>query len=368
MAFIAKKLKLIAKPMDLTAICPNALKASWLWVLPMFLLLTSNPGWAQGKAICPPGTIPRSLVYAEPGDAEHSKQPFAVIVDKSRQTVVLYRYEQRWQEVTRWPCSTGKHAGPKTMEGDRKTPEGVYFVTREVGRRYLSSTYGSRALPLDYPNWLDRQQSRTGSAIWLHGTNKTLQARDSNGCVVLENSTIDQLAGFIHVNHTPVIIVQRIQEYPAGLSAEQSAKILTAGEQWHAALMSGSYQDFRKCYAGGAAPGMRWWQRWCRQRRRYGIDAGTFRSIVNQRAIYRSGKVYVLLFDHLLQSCSQVVRAGRRKLYLNMEQGRVLIAGDPYQITDGSGKDPLFTAWYRLWRTSGRHRKVVAKVNGGGDS
>jgi murein L,D-transpeptidase YafK len=138
--------------------------------------------------------VPVVLVHADAADVSAGDRQQAVLVDKSRQEVTLYRYDGRWQISAQWACSTGKVQGRKAIEGDRKTPEGVYFATRDVGARYLTETYGSRALPLDYPNWLDQQQGRTGSAIWIHGTNKLLKPHDSNGCVVMDNVAINDLA------------------------------------------------------------------------------------------------------------------------------------------------------------------------------
>ncbi len=368
LASIWKKLILIENTMGFVGKYLNTQKPKWPWALVMIVLILSVPDWGQGAGICPPGTAPNSLVYSDSAEEGHPNKPFAVIVDKSRQQLVLYRHKERWQEVARWSCSTGKHAGPKKKEGDKKTPEGIYFVTRKVGQRYLTATYGSQALPLDYPNWLDKQQRRTGSAIWLHGTNKPLQARDSNGCVVLENSAIELLARHIRLNRTPVIIVDRIQTYPVGLATEFAARILAAGDKWHAAMMHGSYHDFSKCYTSGAAPGMKWWQLWCRQRREHGMDASMYRSVMDQRAIYRSGKVYVLLFDQILKSPTRSIRVGRRKLYLSMEEDRVRIVGETYQFTESGTKDPLLTAWYQLWKTSEGHRKMAAKVKNGGES
>ncbi|MDP7281532.1 MAG: hypothetical protein QGG39_16830, partial [Candidatus Poribacteria bacterium] len=50
--------------------------------------------------------------------------------------------------------------------------------------------YGPGALPIDYPNDLDRLYERTGHGIWLHGTEPGFVNRSplaSDGCVSLSN-------------------------------------------------------------------------------------------------------------------------------------------------------------------------------------
>lgn len=304
-------------------------------------------GRAQELSLPPLWAVPEALVYSDSGPHDHPGLSFALIVDKSRQQVNLYRYDSYWRTIAKWPCSTGKLAGPKTYEGDQRTPEGVYFVTRDVGPRFLTETYGARALPLDYPNWLDRHLSRSGSAIWLHGTNRPLKARDTNGCIVLDNVTIERLAPYLRLNRTPVIIVDRLRLWASKNARHAADAILGAARQWHAALMQGSYQEFAQWYAPGAAPSMQWWRKWCRERRRGSLEADC-QSFMAQRAIYRSGDCYVLMFDHVLNNASRSQWVGRRKLFWSLDGSRARICGGTYQTVPGRRREPLLRAWRRF--------------------
>lgn len=325
----------------------------------MMMMPTDRHSWAQEFDVAASSAIPETLVHIDAGLFDHPGMSFAIIVDKSHQLVNLYRHDGYWRLVTRWPCSTGKLAGPKTLEGDRRTPEGIYFATRDVGPRYLTETYGARALPLDYPNWLDRRLSRSGSAIWLHGTNKPLQARDSNGCIVLENDAIQRLAPYIRLNRTPVIIVDRLRLWAIKDARQIAEAILSAAGQWHEALIHGSYKDLQQWYDPGAAPSMQWWRAWCRMRR---TDALEFRygSIMGQRAIYRYGDYYVLLFDHVLKTASHSQWVGRRKLFLSSDGDNVRIFGDTYQAVPRSEHDPLLHAWRLLRAMEQKDNQVAA--------
>jgi len=320
--------------------------------------------WAQDFQVSVSRAIPETLVYVDAGIYDHPGMSFAVIVDKSRQQVNLYRHDGYWQMVAKWPCSTGKLPGPKEMEGDQRTPEGVYFATRDVGPQFLTQTYGARALPLDYPNWLDRHLSRSGSAIWLHGTNKPLQARDSNGCVVFENAAIKRLAPYIRLNRTPVIIVDRLRLWAIKDARKATDVILNAASRWHEALMQGSYRELRQFYERNAAPSMQWWQKWCRLRQRATLG-DDYNSHIGQRAIYKWGRDYVLLFDHVLSAGSHSQWVGRRKLYLNLDGSTVRIFGDTYQSFPGGRHDPLLRAWRVFQAVEERDSQVAANEKGG---
>lgn len=325
----------------------------------ILLLPFSGSCQAQHNKVPDSRAVPEALVYADADINSHDGSRFAVVVDKSRQQINLFGWDGYWRMISKYPCSTGKLPGPKATEGDKRTPEGVYFAIRNVGPRYLTDTYGSRALPLDYPNWLDKQQARNGSAIWLHGTNKDLQARESNGCVVLDNSTIERLASFISLNRTPVIIVDRLRLWALKNARQAADIILAAVDQWHDALMHGNYNDFRIYYVGQAAPSMRWWQRWCRTRRNEGLKS-SFKSYMMSRAIYKRDDDYVLLFDHVLKSGSRNLLVGRRKLYLKLNGDTVQIFGDTYQTVPHSRREPLIQAWRMIRMTADANNQMAA--------
>jgi L,D-transpeptidase catalytic domain len=316
------------------------------WLCFLVLLPVARTSWARDLTLPPLWAVPQVLVYSDESLYDHPGLSFAVIVDKSSQEVNLYRYDGYWRKIGKWPCSTGRLDGPKEIEGDQRTPEGVYFATRNVGPRFLTETYGARALPLDYPNWLDKYLSHTGSAIWLHGTNKPLQDRDSNGCVVLANADIEILAPYLRLNRTPVIIVDRLRLWALKNARQAAGLILGAARQWHAALIHGSYGDLVRWYEPQAAPSVQWWQRWCRCRQK--PSAASCHSLMAQRFICRSGNCYILMFDHVLDGGTRSRWVGRRKLYLHLEGNRVRICGDTYQVVPRRRRDPLLQAWHQF--------------------
>jgi murein L,D-transpeptidase YafK len=145
-------------------------------------------GIRSGSAAASPDSgVPGYLVGFQDGADEE----YAVIIEKKSQQLFLYGFQDgEFREILRFPCSTGKIPGRKTLSGDSKTPEGVYFFIKEHLDKDLSPIYGAKAFPIDYPNLMDRRKGRGGNSIWLHGTNKPLKKRDSNGCIVLEDADL----------------------------------------------------------------------------------------------------------------------------------------------------------------------------------
>lgn len=109
--------------------------------------------------------------------------------------------------------SVGKAGIGKLLEGDNRTPLGVYYITSVKERKTLPPFYGAGALPINYPNAFDVRFGRTGSGIWLHGTPPDQFVRAtlaSEGCVVLSNPDLQTLLDTVTPRTTPVVISERL--------------------------------------------------------------------------------------------------------------------------------------------------------------
>ncbi|MDR1396792.1 MAG: L,D-transpeptidase [Desulfarculales bacterium] len=132
-----------------------------------------------------------------------------LVVDKSRQRLMVLRYMGEMVLEYEYPCATGANAGSKQTEGDSRTPVGIYFTTHRYIDRQMS-VFGYQAIHLDYPNAFDMDQSRNGNGIYIHGTNQDLQPRSSNGCIAMRNEDIAHLGELIKEQVTPVIVVESL--------------------------------------------------------------------------------------------------------------------------------------------------------------
>lgn len=164
----------------------------------------------QGYKNKPPADyVPRYLLQMR------QDQQYAIVVDTKKARLYLYQNDNgRPRFVADYYVTQGKLGSDKMVEGDKRTPIGVYHVTSSLPREKLADLYGHGAFPLNYPNEWDKRQGRGGSGIWLHGTQSDTFSRPpkaSDGCVVLTNQDFDSLGKSVQVGLTPVIISNEIE-------------------------------------------------------------------------------------------------------------------------------------------------------------
>lgn len=134
-----------------------------------------------------------------------------IIVDKSDYELNVYD-DEGWYAT--YPVVFGsKDLSDKLMEGDRRTPEGVFRV---ISNKPHSKWH--RMLMLDYPtqeSWSKFRQrkaagkipasAKIGGGIAIHGTwpNDNIVVDDftnwTNGCISLKNEDIDDINGFLKI-------------------------------------------------------------------------------------------------------------------------------------------------------------------------
>ena len=72
----------------------------------------------------------------------------------------------------------GQEAGRKRLEGDLRTPLGVYFITSNLDPKSLKDFYGAGALPINYPNPYDARRGKTTKHNGLESLMADLHADD----------------------------------------------------------------------------------------------------------------------------------------------------------------------------------------------
>ena len=137
----------------------------------------------------------------------------AVVADKSTRTLTIWENKNGQAKLVKaFPMDLGKEPGDKMIEGDHKTPEGIYFPQKRLEKAELDyNEYGIRAFTLDYPNFFDKFQKKTGSGIWIHSIppEKTL-LRGSRGCVVVDIAAIKEITPHIDLQTTGVVIAEKV--------------------------------------------------------------------------------------------------------------------------------------------------------------
>jgi murein L,D-transpeptidase YafK len=195
----------------------------------------------------PADAIPSQFLTLAP------RNKHAIAVDASRSR--LYLFENRSTGLTLvadFYISVGKSGVEKNVEGDLRTPMGVYFITSNLDPKSLKDFYGSGALPINYPNVLDSKRGKTGSGIWLHGTppgqfSRAPQATD--GCVVLANPDLERIIRMVEVRTTPVVISQRLNWVTPHSARTASKPFEDALTAWKTAKSSGDMDQLLSFYS-----------------------------------------------------------------------------------------------------------------------
>lgn len=138
------------------------------------------------------------------------KPNYTIVIDKSDYEMSVYDEEGKW--VVTYPVVFGnKDQGDKMVEGDRKTPEGTfYIVNKRVHEKWC------RFMTLDYPNQdsyakfnerkakgIIPKTAKIGGSIGIHGTwphEDFAVDRFQNwtqGCISTKNEYITELYDMI---------------------------------------------------------------------------------------------------------------------------------------------------------------------------
>jgi len=134
----------------------------------------------------------------------------ALLVDKKKHIMHVYLCRPgTWKDTMQFAVALGVRSGQKERDGDRKSPEGTYFI---IGRKVWpdgSDVYGPLAFILDYPNRNDRENGRTGDGIWIHGTGNDSAPEQTRGCIAMADSDLMRLARIVGMGiGVPVILAE----------------------------------------------------------------------------------------------------------------------------------------------------------------
>ena len=176
------------------------------------LLIGESTASIEPEQITPTATIPPPATplvepekeleaIAKIETAPSLPENFMVAVEKySSKLYILQEERDQLRIVKTYDVSMGKENGRKWVQGDLKTPVGIYTVLQLLNDADLESKYGPRAFVLSYPNKYDKKIGRTGGGIWLHGTGIGERTPDTKGCVELTDTHILELDKWLKVS------------------------------------------------------------------------------------------------------------------------------------------------------------------------
>lgn len=141
-------------------------------------------------------------------------QNYAIVVDLSKTRLFLFENVDGSPKLVKsFYSGIGRKGAGKQVQGDLKTPVGVYFAVDYLEDAELPELYGAGAIPVSYPNILDIRRGRTGGGIWLHGVPRNTYARapqSSRGCVTMANDDFEALRSYVDISKTPVVLADNI--------------------------------------------------------------------------------------------------------------------------------------------------------------
>ena len=297
-------------------------------LLILFLILhwtnpsTARTGKTSKKA---QKLVPAALLFWP-----EERSDYAILVDKSSQKVFLYRWDNLFAPVKVYNASTGENNGPKAKRNDKKTPEGVYFFTGSYEKGELAPRYGTRAFPLDYPNPIDKKKGRDGYGIWFHGLDKPLKPKDTNGCIALANPHIDDLANYIQLNDTPVVISSRIEMVSPDILEKEKKQLLKVIEDWRRAWESREIDRYMSFYGPRFTSDGKNREQWKEYK---ALVANKYKEItveIQNLQLLKNDGVVMAKFDQRY-STERLESKGEKRLYLQQNSTEWKIIGEFFQ-------------------------------------
>lgn len=170
------------------------------------------------------------------------------ILHSNKKAKKLFLYENKNMKLTRLfedDVITGEIDGDKYLEGDKKTPIGVYDLTKK--RTNLDQFYGPFALVTSYPNNFDKSQNKKGHGIWIHGMPLNGDREEyTRGCIALDNEKLLDLESKFDLEDS--VLITSEEEFVEA-SKDELAIILSSINQWKLTWKYSKIDDYLAFYS-----------------------------------------------------------------------------------------------------------------------
>ena len=146
--------------------------------------------------------------WPKPTSANAAEQADRIVIVKSQRTLTLYR---QGQVLKTYKVALGSHpVGPKTQQGDHRTPEGIYTIDSRN-----SHSQFHLSLHVSYPNADDRARAKKlrvspGGDIFIHGLPPAYSYLGplhrkwdwTLGCVAVTDQEIEEIWSMVPIGTT----------------------------------------------------------------------------------------------------------------------------------------------------------------------
>lgn len=270
-----------------------------------------------------PDLLPRQILQLAP------KQKYALLADTSRARLYLFENVDGVPRLkSDFYMTIGKNGTDKRVEGDKRTPMGVYQIANQLPRAGLADLYGDGAYPLNYPNEWDQSQNRGGHGIWLHGVPSNTYSRpprSSDGCVVIANPDLKELSRWITVGSTPVIITDRTDWVTRDVWEQSRDELLAELDSWKGDWETRNSDRFLRHYSSSMTTGQN--SSWARDKRRNIEDKEWIRLDLSDISLFLYSGTNLAYAEFTQQySSNKLSSVSSKRLYLQNEKGSWRIA------------------------------------------
>ncbi len=171
---------------------------------------------------------------------------YILVAQKKQLEIAMYeRVDNNYNLILKNNVIVGENSGDKYLEGDKRTPEGVYeLIEKKVG---LDSFYGPFALVTSYPNVFDQSLDKNGSGIWIHGMPYNAdREKFTKGCIALDNNELENLEKKIDLNKTVLLTAENILKKA---TKDEMALILSSIYKWKDAWKYSNIEAYLSFYS-----------------------------------------------------------------------------------------------------------------------
>jgi murein L,D-transpeptidase YafK len=224
----------------------------YLSVLLLTCIVTAQAALANSKKM---DFLPANLLLLDDKFTHH-----VMVVEKSTHKLFLYQNINGTPRLVKtYDIATGKRKGNKLVQGDKKTPEGIYsfqefFSDNQLFDKYgdYAKIYGAGAFTMNYPNVMDARQRKTGGGIWLHSTDddaRVDKGLDSRGCVVVKDLDLKDISQYIDLKHTSIVIVQEMDFVRKESWQTLKTELLDTVHKWSTAWQTKNFDQYINSYS-----------------------------------------------------------------------------------------------------------------------
>ncbi len=253
-----------------------------------------------------------------------------LVAEKSTHQLYLFKNSDGRPELLKtYQVVTGKKTGDKGVEGDFRTPEGIYNFTDFMTNKELLQKsgaqgviYGAGAFVTDYPNPVDKVAGKGGSGIWLHSTNDETRldkGLDSKGCVVTANNDLIDVSKYLELNKTPIVIVQDLVYLNEKTFEAQRGELKKTVDGWLEAWRNKNIDAYMSYYHQAEFKDVKGnWPKYKAYKKAVFSNPGKVKIDLDNISILQSKNYAVVTFTQKYQS-NTINDAGKKLLYMKQD-------------------------------------------------